>query len=145
MKPIVDILNDANPKAQAKLEKAFTKGGSLEKKDQLMAELNLPTAVDFPNHKVIVTDHYICDYEFYAGLGSMLSVIEISGIERLYRSNITAEHEYDFDRFFVTMEMKDNSVNRIAYAKRNAKTFMTEFSDLIACINEKKQKIGAEV
>lgn len=147
MKPIKEILSDSKPKNIEKINKAFEKSGYIQYKDSFIAEALSSSAKDFPKDKCMVTDTYFCCYELFMNsvFANQITVIPLSEISNIYRSNITAANDFDYDNFHIQVELKDGSTIFATSAPRNAKTFSTLFGETIACVKSRITSEGAEV
>lgn len=143
MKDIKVLLGDTKPKNQEKIRKASEKGECAQYVDQFLAEVAKLTAIDFPMAKCIVTDNYFCAYDLFTiAFSKTLTIIPLSNIVNLYRSNISVNGDYDYANFHLDVELKDGQKKHVATVIRNAKNFATVYEGVISCVRSRISIMG---
>lgn len=133
MKGIKDLLLDDSPKNTKKLEKLVAKDPeSASYLESAIGEAKGAGAKEFPKLRTLVTDSYVC-YQG-VGIGAGLTIVPISSIKNLYRTNIV-RYEYDYDNFTLAVETASGIKYLMRYP-RNGKA-MDIFSEVIAAVKER--------
>lgn len=146
MKSLHERLTVTKPKQEAKLAKAFENGGCLQYQAAFLNEVYRPTAVDFPALQCVVTESFFSCYNMLgSGFSNLMVVIPLDQIVNFYRTNINSENKYDYDYFYLALELADGSKRITASMPRNAKTFMEIYSGLIACLRDRTRNRNPEV
>lgn len=139
MKSIFEVLGDTKPKSVEKLEKAFEKGECSQFKDEFMKEALIGTAKDFANVKCLVTDNYFCCYTGFIGaFGKSILVFPLSLIGNLYRSNINAEPKYDYDNFYLQLELTNGKRIVVSPLLRRSKNAFNAYDEIVKYVKSKK-------
>lgn len=134
MKGVKDLILDESPKNIKKLEKMFTKDpGSGALFEGLKAEVNRPSAQDFPKFKMMVTDSYVCFWRNM--LGGSLEIIPLDKITNIYRTNII-NGQYNYENFTLAVE-SGNSIRYLATYPRTSVKSMDVFNEVIEAVRAK--------
>lgn len=80
-----------------------------------------------------------------SGLSNLMVVIPLDQIVNFYRTNINSDNKYDYDYFYLALELADGSKRITASMPRNAKTFMGIYSGLMACLRDRIRNRNPEV
>lgn len=121
-KTIKSILLDESPKNTKKINKAL--GGenaspdALATFEELKREIANDTFVDFPKLKLVITNSYILSYNLT--FAYKFDVVPLSTVKNAYRTNIY-NGEYDYDCFYLAVELISGDVREFAAICRNKK------------------------
>ncbi len=130
MKSIKELLLDESPKNQKKLEKMLAKDPvSASYLAAVKAEANGAGAMEFTNLHTLVTNSFLCYQDI--GIGGGLTILPISTIRNLYRTNIV-NGEYDYSDFFLAVETS----SAIRYMMRVPRygNGIDKYNDVIAAV-----------
>ena len=134
MKGLKDFILDDSPKAAKKLEKIFAKdpesGAYFE---QLKAEVNRPSAQEFPKFRIIITDSFVCFSRLM--FGGSLEIIPLSQITNIYRTNIV-RGGYDYENFTLAAETANGIRYLSVYPRTSAKS-LDVFNEVIDAVRAK--------
>lgn len=135
MKLVKEMLGDTKPKNVSKITKAFEQGACSQYMPSFMAEAVKSSAIDFPKVKCLVTDNFFCSYTYLGvAFSNSITVVPLDQIVNLYRSNINQNGEYDYDWFYLALELCDGRKLYAAPFQRNAKTYATLYEDVVTCV-----------
>ena len=129
MKGIKELLLDESPKNQKKLEKMLAKNPvSASYLEAAKAEARGAGAMEFPDVRALVTDSFLCYHDI--GIGAGLTILPISVIRNLYRTNIIGG-EYNFSDFYLAVE----TASAIMYLMRLPRFGnIDKYNDVIAAV-----------
>ena len=129
MKGIKELLLDESPKNQKKLEKMLAKNPvSASYLEAAKTEARGAGAMEFPDVRALVTDSFLCYHDI--GIGAGLTILPISVIRNLYRTNIIGG-EYNFSDFYLAVE----TASAIMYLMRLPRFGnIDKYNDVIAAV-----------
>lgn len=134
MKSVKEMISDTKPKNVKKITTAFEKGGCSQYMASFIVEAVKPSAIDFPKVKCLVTDNFFCSYTYLGvAFSNSITVVPLDQIVNLYRSNINQNGEYDYDWFYLAIELCDGRKLYTAPFQRNAKTFASLYEEVVVC------------
>lgn len=119
MKNLNHYLSDESPKMQKKLEKMLENNDSAMYLEALKQELRAGGEVENTGIGLCVTNSYFCAFKF--GIGATISIIPITSISNIYRTNVA--DEYLYDAFFLAVETTNGAKRLFSrYPRTNAKS-----------------------
>ena len=130
MKGIKELLLDESPKNQKKLAKLLSKDPvSASFLEAVKSEARGSGAIDYPKLHTLVTDSFLCYHDF--GIGGGLTILPISTIHNLYRTN-TISGEYCFYDFFLAVETE--SATRYLMRLPRSGNGIDKYQEVIAAV-----------
>ena len=130
MKGNKELLLDESPKNVKKLEKMLAKDPqSATYLEAAKSEARSTNAVEFQNIRILVTDSFLCYHDM--GIGAAFTIIPISTIRNLYRTNIIGT-EYDYDNFTLAVEV-GSGIRYLTRFPRTGKS-IDIYNDAIAAV-----------
>lgn len=139
VKTVNEIFFDSNPKNLDRLNKAMENSNSLQYANAFSQELKNPSCIDFQDFRILITDSYVCSYNFGA-LKYDVTIIPISAISSIYRCNMI-QKEYDFDNLYLVADMSNGQKLILARVSRHGTKNIDVFAQAVANIRFKKSRL----
>ena len=135
-KSIKDILLDDKPKIAKKIAKALGEPDQNPERyaqlERLKNDLRADNFLEFPKVKMVVTPTLLAYVDF--SLAHNLVMVEMDQIRNAYRKNIY-NGEYDFDNFYLGIELLDGQCYGIAPIIRNGDRNIDVYEPVIEAIH----------